>query len=116
MKSVDQLEQNTIYSFSYVKKDVTEMYDLLRNVRREVRALKLENQFLKDELRRLDLKTQIPMEVEQGKATYVVSTEGEKVHDSSCMFAKKIKRSNRETYDTLSNAIKLGYKKCICLK
>ena len=119
MDPIDQIEENTINSFSHVRKDIDALYDLTRALRTEVRKLNIENKFLSDELKRVDIKSdiiEISRPVRSVKKVFIGSKQGTKIHNKDCVFGKKIKPKYKIKFNTLNMAIKKGYKKCVCLK
>lgn len=53
-----------------------------------------------------------PVDAKSVKGKYVASKNSDKFHKKSCTYAKKIKKYNKITFKSKSQAKKCGYKPC----
>jgi len=102
----NQFENNVKLSFSKTKSDVYYLFDQVQKLQKEVLNLKLDNKELKETITSL----QNIQEYE-----VVASEKGKKLHNSSCVFAKKINPLNKLVFNSVYDGITSGYEVCDCL-
>ncbi|MFH0701475.1 MAG: hypothetical protein V2A62_03485 [Candidatus Woesearchaeota archaeon] len=124
-----QLEQNTKVSFARAKEDIYTLYTYMNKLRNEVNTLNQKNAEMALQIKRLNLELQISKvkknevkEVivekvikEEKKPEFVGSMLADKVHDSKCVFARNIKKTNKIKFDSKQEAFRQGYTICSCL-
>ncbi len=129
MITPQELELNTKVSFASAKEDIYALYAHFNLLRKEMSILTQKNQEMDLQIKRLNLQLQIAQvqkpEVkeivvekvikEEKKPEYVASMLADKVHDSKCVFARNIKRTNKIKFDSKQEALRNGYVTCTCL-
>lgn len=106
------------FAFERVRRDVLalreqnsilkEQVAYLRSIVEQNSTLAKENKLLANENRSL---------LENVEAKQVVgNTDSKKVHYSDCPFAKKMREENRIYFPNVSDAVRKGYKRCVCTK
>ncbi|MBU1112225.1 MAG: hypothetical protein ABIG93_02140 [archaeon] len=136
MISLQQFENNVAKSFEIAKGDVEELYQHVYFVLKQMEELRQENATLAAEVAKLNAKVQsnskkvakstvamktvkksTKKKTTRKKATQKVvsSKTSNKVHDTSCPFAKNIKNSNKVIVGSKNEALRKGYKLCSCL-
>ncbi len=123
------LEQNTKVSFARAKEDIYTLYTYMNKLRHDVNVLQQKNMEMALQLKKLNLELQISKvrknevkEVivqkiikEEKKPEFIGSMLADKVHDSKCVFARNIKRTNKIKFDSKQEAFRQGYTICSCL-
>ncbi|MFH0979207.1 MAG: hypothetical protein V1837_07975 [Candidatus Woesearchaeota archaeon] len=95
------VEKRTIKSFNKLKSDIQKVSVWISWNRRE-------HELLKERIAALEV------QLELSKFKYIASTTSKKVHNPNCVHVKKISGENRQYFEILTDARKLGYSFCEC--
>jgi len=93
------------YAFKIIKRE---------NVELRRRVEKLEQDMLLVKTKNNNSSNTIILKENEAK-TYVGNNKSFKIHNSNCPYAAKLKRENREHFETLEDALRKKYKKCSCI-
>tara|TARA_Y100000310_G_C20638202_1_gene792397 strand:+ start:560 stop:916 length:357 start_codon:yes stop_codon:yes gene_type:complete len=112
-----KFKQNVQNSFARTKSDMYNLYEHIQFLYREIEELKFRNDMMAQKLSILRDSVSIEKKVPytERKDIFVSSRSSSKVHKESCAFAKNIKAVNKIRFESESEALQKGYKKCACL-